>query len=234
MAVRSSRSATRPGRDSRKRPLLRLALVAVGVVLSFSAVAAFAGQASSGELLFYPCTSCHPVTLDPGTGKPSHALPNGFKGHGIVLEIHDKLGNGKAACLVCHDDPGKNPGMLKLIDGSLIDIKGDVSLVCYRCHESKYKEFKAGSHGKHKASCVAAGCHDPHTPGFIYAAPQMPFIGSGFQFQVLSERTPFSPLAQPAPKPPINPPLPYVVLIVVGLITAGGLTGKLVIGGLVR
>ena len=114
---------------------------------------------------------------------------------------HDVLGKGDAACLVCHDDPAKNPGMLKLADGSLVDIKGDVAAVCFRCHSTKYKEWKAGTHGKHQGKCTAAGCHDPHSPGFMYAQPLRPFVGNGFQFQVLSERTAFTPLMAPAPPP---------------------------------
>jgi hypothetical protein len=232
MVASPSCSAKRSVRDPLTRPFLALMLLALAVFFS-AAVPALAGQAASGELLFYPCTSCHPVTMMPG-GRPSRALPNGFKGHAIVLEGHDKLGQGKAACLVCHDAADKNPGMLKLADGSLIDIKGDIAQVCYRCHSTKFKEWKSGTHGKHKPSCVAAGCHDPHTPGYIYASPLMPFVGSGFQFKVLSERVAFSPLAPPAPKPPITPPAWYVALIALGVVTAGGLIGKLVTGRLKR
>ncbi len=95
-----------------------------------------------GELFFDPCTSCHPVA--PGSIEGGRKLPNDFKGHEIVLEGHDKLGPGEAACVVCHEDAEKNPGMLKTIDGSLVDIKGDVSLVCFRCHSQKYAAWKAG------------------------------------------------------------------------------------------
>jgi hypothetical protein len=120
--------------------------------------------------------------------------------------------------------------MLKLADGSLVDIKGDVALVCYRCHSTKYKEWKAGTHGKHQAKCTAAGCHDPHTPGFIYAPPTMPFIGTGWQFKVLSQREPFRPLASPAPAPPVQLPAWFIGLAVVGTVAAGGLGGTLLLG----
>jgi hypothetical protein len=227
--VASSSCLARPCGDRLARRLLQIAALVLATIVSASIVStAFAGQASSGELFFYPCTDCHPVQLIPGTQTPTRRLPNDFKGHGIVLEGHDKLGS--QACLACHDDASRNPGMLKLADGTLIDINGDVSLVCYRCHSSKYKEFKAGTHGKHKTSCVVAGCHDPHTPGFIYASPLMPFIGSGFQFRVLSKREPFMPLAAPAPAPPITIPLWFVALVFAGLITVGGLAGNLVLG----
>jgi hypothetical protein len=124
----------------------------------------------------------------------------------------------------------RNPGMLKLADGSLVDIKGDVALVCYRCHSTKYKEWKAGTHGKHQAKCTAAGCHDPHTPGFIYASSLMPFIGTGFQFKVLSKREPFMPLASPALAPAVQIPWWFTGLAVLGLVAVGGLAGTLVVG----
>jgi hypothetical protein len=207
-----------------------LTLLAGAVALvALSAGSAFAGQASSGQLLFYPCTSCHPLDVIPGTEKPNRPLPGGFQGHAIKLVGHDKLG--AEACLACHDDMTRNPGMLKTIDGTLIDIKtGDVSLVCARCHSGKYAEFKAGTHGKHLASCVAQGCHDPHTPGFIYAPPLMPFVGTGFQFKVLATREPFKPLAAPAPDPPVETPWWVALVTVLGVAVAGGLVGMLALG----
>jgi hypothetical protein len=195
-----------------------------------SATPAIAGQASSGELFFYPCTTCHPLT--PGVAPTGRKLPNGFTKHEIVLVGHDVLGKGTAACVVCHDDPRRNPGLLKTVDGSLVDIRGDVSLVCQKCHSAKYAEFRAGVHGKHELKCTSAGCHDPHTPGFIYAKPLLPFVGTGFQFRVRPVREAFMPLASPAPRgiPPVETPVWFVVLVVVGTILAVGLAGALIAG----
>ena len=193
MVVIPSSSAPRPARRLLVRAVLSATCAALAV-LAMCAAPAFAGQASTGELLFYPCTSCHPITFIPGTQKSAKPLPNNFQGHQIVLQGHDKLGTGNAACLVCHDDPTRNPGMLKTVDGSLIDIKtGDIATVCERCHEDKYRDFKAGTHGKHKPSCVAAGCHDPHTPQFIYAAPLTPFVGTAVKPALIAEATVTSP-----------------------------------------
>jgi hypothetical protein len=169
----------------------------------------------------------------PGAGgveHPSKPLPNGMQGHKIVLEAHDKLGSATSdACLVCHDDPSRNPGKLKLIDGTLIDITGDISLVCYRCHEAKYHEFRQGTHGNHKESCVAAGCHDPHTPNYIYAGPVKPFVGVGFQFKGVGQaRVPFKPLmAPPLPPPTVNPTW-FLIAVTVGLLLVLALLVRLV------
>jgi hypothetical protein len=171
----------------------------------------------------------------PGTEVPSRPLPNGFTGHKIVLQGHDKLGSASVdACLACHDDPARNPGKLITVSGGLVDITGDVSLVCDRCHSAKYKEFKAGTHGKHKPSCVAGGCHDPHTPQMIYAGPLMPFIGTGFQFKAVGVREPFMALATPPLPPEVVTPWWFSAIAVVGLLSAAGLVGGMVKGRLKR
>jgi hypothetical protein len=213
--------------------IISLSLLAASL-LFLSTSTALAGQASSGELFFYPCTSCHPVSVDgvPAGGK----APNGFKKHEITLEGHDVLGKGTAACVVCHDVPLKNPGLLKTVDGSLVDIRGDVSLVCLKCHSARYAEWKAGVHGKHQPKCTSAGCHDPHTPGFIYAKPLLPFVGTGFQFRVRPVKEAFTPLAAPAPRaiPPVETPVWFAVLAVIGLVVAGGLVVALIQGRSIR
>ncbi|MBI5231188.1 MAG: hypothetical protein HY876_03370 [Coriobacteriales bacterium] len=222
-----SSSVSAPSRWDRLGRLLVLsAFVALVALAVAPAGPAFAGQAASGELLFYPCSSCHPVSEGGGA-----ALPNRFEGHKVVLEGHDKLGTEKSACLVCHDDPAKDPGKLKLADGSLIDIKGDVAQVCYRCHSQKYEEFKAGAHGKNKPKCTSAGCHDPHAPGSMYADALLPFTGSGFQFKVLPEREAFLPLPPPAPDPAVETPLWFVAIATLGIVAVGGQAARLISRG---
>jgi hypothetical protein len=212
---------TRTDLQPRLRPA-SWALAVAALVLAFPALA-LAGQASSGELLFYPCKSCHP------TGRAGAKLPNGFDGHQIVLEGHDALGKGGTACLVCHDSPTADPGMLKLADGSKVSVAGDVSRVCYRCHSTKYKEFRAGAHGKRKPTCTASGCHDPHTPGNIYAGPLLPIQGTGFEFQVLPERKAFRPLPPPAEAPPVETPAWIEIVAAVGFLMVGGLASSFVV-----
>ncbi len=218
MATSRTRAAARAMRDALARLLCVLPVVLVATALVWPRLA-MAGQASSGELLFYPCTKCHPVTVDPVTGKPSHPIPIDFKGHGIVLESHDVLGKGAEACLVCHDDAEHNPGLLHAVDGTLIDVKtGDIALLCQKCHFEKYNDFRQGTHGKHFASCVVAGCHDPHTPGYIYLGPLPPFLGTGFQIQPVGpQRVPFKPLMSPPLPPPTTNPTWFLVVEGVGL-----------------
>jgi hypothetical protein len=204
------------------RAILRsgvLAFLVMAGLLFAQPPRALAGQSSSGTLLFYPCTKCHPVTVN-AAGVPSHPIPIDFKGHGIKLESHDVLGTGSAACLVCHDDPSRNPGLLHAVDGTLVDVKtGDIALLCEKCHFEKYTEFRQGIHGKHFASCVVAGCHDPHTPGYIYIAALPPFLGTGFQVQPVGpDRVPFKPLMSPPLPPPTVNPTWYVVVTVIGLL----------------
>lgn len=192
----------------RRLPLLVLVVVSTALLLAVAAPA-FAsetssapagGQAAVGEPLFYPCTSCHPLN------GPVAGLPNGFKKHQIQLVGHDKLGAGSAACMACHDEPSKDPSKLKLIDGSFTDIKGETAGVCQRCHFDKYSEWKSGVHGKSLPKCTASGCHDPHTPSWIYAEPLLPFVGTGFEVRAVSDRRPFRPLASPPIQPRVETP----------------------------
>jgi len=240
--MRASQSwwTARPMRGGLARNLVALSILVLAAVLFSPPTPALAGQASSGTLLFYPCTKCHPVTIDEVTGKPSHAIPIDFKGHKIVLESHDVLGKGAEACVVCHDDAEHNPGLLHAVDGTLIDVKtGDIARLCQKCHFEKYDEFKAGIHGKHYASCVVAGCHDPHTPRYIYVSPLKPFLGVGFQIKpVGADRVPFKPLMSPPLPPPTTNPTWFLIVVGVGLFLVLaiviGLVGPVVRGRLKR
>lgn len=203
-----------------------------GIALAFvlgSPTLASAGHASTGELAFYPCTRCHPVTLG-ADGKPTKPLPMGLEKHEIVLESHDILGAGDKACLACHDEPTKNPGMLKLADGSLIEVDGDTSRVCQRCHFEKYRDFQVGVHGKRAAKCTAAGCHDAHTPSWIYVAALPPFQGTGFEVRAVGERVAFTPFAPPPVYPPVETPLWLTIVASLGAVVSAGMVGLIIRG----
>ncbi len=177
---------------------------------------ASAGRASTGALVFYPCTRCHPTGANPASSRP-----NGFKGHRIKLEVHDVLGKGKTACLVCHSSRNANPGKLKLIDGGLVDIKGNTSLVCFRCHEDKYNAWRAGFHGK-KPSCSAMGCHNPHAPSWIGISPLLPYVGTTIEIKAVGERERFAALPGP---PPIPDPPVFLSMNVLSLLGLLGIAG---------
>jgi len=177
------------------------------------------GQAASGELIFYPCTTCHPVT-DPAA---TATLPNGFEGHRIVLEGHDVLGEGSEACMVCHDDPARDPGKLKALGGGFVDAGGDISLVCATCHSGMYREWLDGIHGREQPTCTSAGCHNPHTPAWIHGKPLLPFVGTGFEVRAVSDRIPFTPLAAYPVKPPVETPSWLWLATLVGAAGSAGL-----------
>jgi hypothetical protein len=202
----------------------------VGTVawLAFTPLA-FAGHSSTGKAAFLPCTRCHPVFVD-ADDKPTKPLPNGFKKHEITLEVHDVLGKGTEACLICHDDPTRDPGKLKAPDGSLIDVTGDVSRVCQKCHFEKYREWQAGIHGKREPKCTSGGCHDPHTPSWIYIAALPPFQGTGMEVRAVSTRAPFKALASPPLDPPVTTPLWLVIVASLGAVVSAGTIAYLVMG----
>jgi len=210
-----------------------LALFALIVIASAAVAlpsAAWAGHASTGKLAFEPCTRCHPVTVG-ADGKPTKPLPNGFKKHEIVLEVHDILGKDEKACLVCHDDPSRNPGKLFLADGSTVDVGGDISRVCQRCHFEKYREWTEGIHGKREPKCTASGCHDAHTPSWIYVAALPPFQGTGFEVRAVGTgRQAFKPLPAPPLPAPIETAAWLVVVTILGSVVSAGLLGYLILG----
>jgi len=223
----SRRSWVRPSHA--KTALAVFALVLAGCL----AVPAHAGQSATGELAFHPCTQCHPVTLG-ADGAPTKALPIGMTQHRVELEVHDILGEGFSACAACHDDPARNPGMLLLADGSLVDVTGDVSQVCRRCHFAKYREWEAGIHGKNEPKCSASGCHDPHTPSWIYMAALPPFQGTGVEIRAVAEREPFQPLAPPPLEPAVHTPLWLAIVTSLGSIVILAMLGYLLLGKVKR
>jgi hypothetical protein len=76
---------------------------------------------------------------------------------------------------------------------------------------------------------VAAGCHDPHTPQYIYAGPLRPFLGTGFQFKILPVRQPFTPLASPPLAPATVTPVWFLAISMAGFLIVAGIIGMLVL-----
>lgn len=206
---------------SRRARLVAALLFASAALLwlAVGAPVALAGQASSGELVFYPCATCHPVINGVPTGKP----PNDFEGHQIVLESHDVLGEGNAACVVCHEDPARDPGELRALGGGFVEVGGDVSLHCATCHSGMYHEWLDGIHGRTQPTCTSAGCHNPHTPSWIYGEPLPPFMNTGFEVRAVSNRIPFTPLAAYPAKPPVYTPMWLWLVAAAGAVVVAGL-----------
>lgn len=189
-------------------------------IFFFSFQSAQAGKSSAGKLLFFPCDKCHPL---------GEVLPNEFEGHKIKLEGHDKLGEGNAACFVCHQSVD-NPDSLILVDGGLVGIDDDASKVCYRCHSDKYGDWEDGLHGK-QPGCMAKGCHNPHSPAWIAISPIPPFLGTTQEIKVVgSSKEPF--LALPIPPKEAEPeslPIAKILAFVLALGVAGSIGGSIYI-----
>ena len=76
-------------------------------------------------------------------------------------------------------------------------------------------EWQPGIHGKNQPKCTSAGCHDPHTPSWIYIAALPPFQGTGIEVtRGRSEREPFKPFASPPVAPPVYTPLWLAIMAV--------------------
>lgn len=171
------------------------AMAAIIFILSAGSVVAVGP--SLGHLILYPCDSCHPV----GEKQP----PVNFEGHTITLSYHDKLAPGREACLVCHFPANQDPGVLKVGDGSTIRVTDNVSIICYRCHNQKYKEWQAGIHGRLQPSCNSQNCHNPHTPNWVGVMALPPYLPDT---RIVDFIKPSSIYALPAPPPdlPIETP----------------------------
>lgn len=209
------------GREGPSRTYSVVVLAATAVLFALVALAvpaqAFSGRAASGELLFYPCSNCHALPPDAA----DRSLPGDFEGHQVELIGHDALGEGTQACFVCHDGPGRDPSVLNVLGGQTVRVGADTSRVCWGCHANVYEEWTVGIHGRGQPSCSAAGCHDPHSPAWIYAAPLPPFTGTGFETRVVSERTTFTPLAGYPVKAPVETPAWLIAAAALGLAASG-------------
>lgn len=100
-----------------------------------------------------------------------------------------KHGNNRF-CLNCHNQ--KNVGVFADYDGAVIPEK-DVVLLCAKCHGPKYRDWKAGAHGRRNGywdtsegpqtqlRCIQ--CHDPHYPKYKtihpLPAPNYPLRAAG-------------------------------------------------------
>jgi hypothetical protein len=73
-------------------------------------------------------------------------------------------------CLDCHDL--ENRDVLRLASGAPVPFTESYRL-CGQCHGDKYRDWRAGIHGKRvgewdgaKTYLLCVSCHNPHSPGF--------------------------------------------------------------------
>ena len=122
------------------------------------------------HLKSFKCSECHSEPLDqllsekPKVGEKSH--------WNIELEhASEQVMN----CTSCHSEG--NMDELHSITNQPISFNDSYQL-CAQCHETQYKDWAGGAHGKRvggwakpvvKNTCV--NCHDPHKPGFPHKYP---------------------------------------------------------------
>ncbi len=96
-----------------------------------------------------------------------------------------------------------------------MDIDGEVSKVCFRCHPERYRAWEEGLHGK-QPGCTAKDCHNPHSPAWVAISPIPPFLGTTREVKVAgSGREPFLALPTP-PKDPKLKTFPSVIILTLG------------------
>ena len=121
----------------------------------------------SSDLIF-PCSQCH-----------AHLKTNPKRR--VLKEYHTNivLHHGENRwCFDCHNPDNRDK--LRLISGKLIDFSVSYRL-CGQCHGAKYRDWKAGVHGKRtgywngeKEYLLCVHCHNPHDPKFKPLKPMPP------------------------------------------------------------
>jgi hypothetical protein len=118
----------------------------------------------------FPCSDCH--------SDPDMELNTERR----ELEEHTRIdlhhGDRERWCFDCHNP--ENRDMLRLASGSLVSFEQSYKL-CGQCHGDKYRDWRAGVHGKRTGSwngekryLLCAHCHDPHVPKIKSQKPLPP------------------------------------------------------------
>jgi hypothetical protein len=148
------------------------AAVAAAIATSAAAATPAAHAAPEHELLveakpppfsegIYPCSDCHATQKDRARRE---------------LEFHDEQQSvfdhdaEHRWCLDCHDYDDRD--VLRLASGDTVPFTESYRL-CGQCHGDKYRDWRAGVHGKRvgrwdgaKTYFLCVNCHNPHSPGF--------------------------------------------------------------------
>jgi hypothetical protein len=114
----------------------------------------------------YPCSGCHDPSEKPNTERRElqfHSDP----GEPAAVFDHDSA---HRWCLDCHDAQDRD--VLRSASGTPIPFT-ESYLLCGQCHGDKYRDWRAGVHGKRvgrwngeKTYFLCVNCHNPHTPGW--------------------------------------------------------------------
>jgi hypothetical protein len=117
----------------------------------------------------FPCTDCH-NEKDLPTNKTRRQLVDA---HDDIVLKHDQE---HRWCLDCHD--AGNRDRLHLASGELVAFDESYR-VCGQCHGEKYRDWRAGVHGRRigqwngaKEYLLCVHCHNPHQPRFKPLAPK--------------------------------------------------------------
>jgi hypothetical protein len=117
----------------------------------------------------FPCTECH-NEADLPANKTRRPLVDA---HDEIVLTHDQE---HRWCLDCHDT--ENRDRLHLASGELVTFDESYQ-VCGQCHGEKYRDWRAGVHGRRigqwngaKEYLLCVHCHSPHQPRFKSLAPQ--------------------------------------------------------------
>jgi len=118
----------------------------------------------------FPCTGCHDPNLIVNTER--RVLQ---KAHTDIQLHHDEQ---HRWCLDCHN--ADNRDVLRSASGEPIPFSESYKL-CGQCHGDKYRDWKAGIHGKRtgewdgqKQYLLCIHCHNPHAPKFKPVEPMPP------------------------------------------------------------
>ena len=115
----------------------------------------------------FPCTQCHA-----GKGDATRRTL------GFHDEIQEQFNHDSQNrwCLDCHDNANRD--VLHLSSGAPVPFT-ESYLLCGQCHGDKYRDWRAGVHGKRighwdgqKTYFLCVHCHNPHSPRFKGITPE--------------------------------------------------------------
>jgi hypothetical protein len=117
----------------------------------------------------FPCTDCHD-NKELKTNRVRRELKDA---HDDIVLKHDEE---HRWCLDCHD--ADNRDRLHLASGQAVPFEESYQ-VCGQCHGEKYRDWRAGVHGRRvgywngaKSYLLCVHCHSPHQPHFKALAPK--------------------------------------------------------------